>query len=124
METIALQSAIVPFKVPDLFGGLAEGRGIATATPLELRLEFRVKENVLNLIKSSVKEVRIPRAEIGSIRLKRGLFRDKLSVRVKSLTALEDLPGCDNCDITLLVARRDREQSDDMVVLLGGVPSR
>ena len=120
MESIARQSATVPFKAPEMFAGLVESSGIAKATPLELTLEFVVKDGVLNLIKTDVKEVRIPRAEIGAIYLKRGLFNDKLIIRVKSLAVLQDFPGCDNCDITLRVARRDRGQSSDIVVLLGG----
>jgi hypothetical protein len=116
---MSMPSATVPFKVPDLFAGLANGAGIATATPLELTLQFVVQDSVLKIIKTKVKEIRIPRAEIQSIKHKRGLFGDKLIVRVKTLALLQELPGCDNCDITLRVARRDRHQAGDAVLLLG-----
>jgi len=124
MEAIAMQSAPVPFKVTNLFAGYAEGAGIAKATPLELTLEFTVKETILSLVKSGVKELRIPRSEIASINLKPGLFRDKIVVRVKSLSLLQKLPGCDSCELTLRVARRDRDQAGDLVLLLGGTPLR
>src|SRR5689334_2634732 len=123
MDTTSMQSAMVPFKLPELFAGLVKGNGIARATPLELQLEYVVKDGVLNLVKTNVKELRIPRSEIESINLKCGLFNDKLVVRVKSLATLQDLPGCDSCDLTLRVARRDRNQAGDVVLLLGGVPS-
>ena len=114
-----MPSATVPFRVPDLYAGLANGSGIATATPLELTLQFVVEDSVFKVIKTKVKEIRIPRAEIQSIRHRRGFFRDKLIVRVKTLALLQELPGCDNCDITLRVARRDRHQAGDAVLLLG-----
>jgi hypothetical protein len=44
------QSITLPFKVPDLFGGFAEGKGLAKASPSELVLEFVVKDTVLDLL--------------------------------------------------------------------------
>ena len=38
------QSSTLPFKVPDLFAGFAEGKGLAKASPSELVLEFVVKD--------------------------------------------------------------------------------
>ena len=112
-------SITLPFKVPDLFGGFAEGKGLAKASPLELILEFVVKETVLDLFKSGVKEIRIPRAEVDVVRLKRGWFGAKVHTRLKSMKWLADLPGCDNGEVTLYVARRDRDQAQAFVRRLG-----
>jgi hypothetical protein len=38
------QSIALPFKVPDLFAGFAEGKGLAKASPSELVFEFVVKD--------------------------------------------------------------------------------
>jgi hypothetical protein len=112
------QSIILPFTVPDLFAGFAEGKGLAKASPSELTLEFVVKENLLNVFKSGLKEIRIPRTEIDVVRLKRGWFGAKVHIRVKSMKWLADLPGCDNGEVTLHVARRDRDQAADFVQVL------
>src|SRR4051812_22029001 len=93
----------LPFKVPNLFAGFAEGAGMARATHSELTLEFVVKENVLNLFKTGVKEIRIPQSEIDGIQLREGWFRDKLRIRVKSIRWLADLPGCDSGEVVLHV---------------------
>ncbi|HWW02576.1 MAG TPA: hypothetical protein VNZ64_22955 [Candidatus Acidoferrum sp.] len=114
------QLIALPFKVPDLFAGFAEGKGLAKASPSELTLEFVIKDNLLNLLKSDPKEIRIPRAEIDGIRLERGWFGAKVHIRVKSLKWLTDLPGCDNGEVTLQVARRDRDQASDFVRVLSG----
>ncbi len=114
------QSVTLPFSVPNLLAGFAEGQGLAKATPAELILEFVVKDAVVSLLKSSTREIRIPRAEIDVVRLKRGWFGAELHIRVKSLKWLADLPGCDNGEVTLHVARRDRDQAAAFVqVLLG-----
>ena len=104
-------SITLPFKVPNLFAGFAEGRGLAKASPSELTLEFVVKDNLLELFKSAVKEIRIPQSEIDALRLKQNWFGSKVHIRVKSLKWLADLPGCDNGEVTLHVARRDRLQA-------------
>ena len=108
----------VPFKVPNLFAGFAEGKGLAKADNSELTLEFIIKENLLNVFKTGVKEIRIPQSEIAAIHLRQGWFTDKLRIRLKSLRWLADLPGCDSDEVTLHIARRDRPQAADLVQAL------
>jgi hypothetical protein len=109
----------LPFTVPNLFAGLGEGAGLAKASSAELILEFVLKDTVLDLFKSSAKEIRIPRSEIDVVRLKRGWFGGKVSIRVKSLKWLADLPGCDHGEVALHVARRDRDRAAEFVRALG-----
>ena len=115
------QSITLPFKVPDLFGGFAEGKGLAKASPSELVLEFVVKDTVLDLFKSGLREIRIPRSEVDAVRLKRGWFGAKVHIRLKSMKWLADLPGCDNGEVALHVARRDCDQAAAFVQMLGQV---
>ena len=113
-----MSEVTVPFKVPNLFAGFAEGKGLAKASDSELTLEFVLEENVLNLFKTGVKEIRIPRSEIDAIHHRQGWFTDKLRIRVKSMRWLADLPGCDTGQVTLHVARRDRAQAASFVQVL------
>ena len=71
------QSITLPFKVPDLFAGFAEGKGLAKASPSELVLEFVVKDTVLDLFKSGMKEIRIPRIRGGCRSTEAGLVRSQ-----------------------------------------------
>jgi hypothetical protein len=112
-ETITL-----PFKMPDLLGGFAEGTGLAKASQTELTLEFVVKDGLLNVFKSGVKEIRIPQTELDVVRLNRGCFGAKVHVRVKSMKLLADLPGCGGGKVTLHVARQDRALAAALVHLL------
>src|SRR6267142_521565 len=114
------QIVTLPFRVTNLIGGLAEGKGLAKASPSQLILEFVVKDTVLYLFKSNVKEVSIPQSEIDAVRLKKGWFGGRVFIRVKSLKWLADLPGCDNGEVTLRVARRDQGRAVDFVKMLAG----
>ena len=116
------QSITLPFTVPNLVGGFAEGRGLAKVSPSELILEFVVKETVLEVFKSDMKEIHIPRSEVDVVQFKRGWFGAKVRIRLKSMKWLADLPGCDNGEVTLHVARRERDQAAEFVQLLRQIP--
>jgi len=118
----------LPFTLPSLFGGFAAGEGLAKASPAELALEFVVQDSVLNVLKSGVKEIRVPQSEIDVLRFHRGWFRSRIYVRLKSLKWLAELPGRENNgELTLHVARRDRDRAEEFVRMLsgrGGQPDR
>ena len=116
-------SVTVPFKVTDLFAGFAEGTGLAKATPSELAIEFMIKDSVVNVFKSGLKEIRIPQSEIDFVRYKQGWFCNKIQIRVKSLRWFADLPGCDEAELTLLVSRADRERAAELARILSGPPN-
>ena len=58
------------------------------------------------------------RSEIDVVHFKRGWFGAKVRIRLKSMKWLAELPGCDHGEITLHVARRDRDQAGDFVRML------
>ena len=116
-------SVTLPFTVTDLFAGFAEGKGLAKATPSELTIEFMIKDSVVNVFKSGVKEIKIPQSEIEFVRYKQGWFCNKVQIRVKSLKWFADLPGCDEAELTLLVSRADRERGAELARILSGAPT-
>jgi hypothetical protein len=118
------QSITLPFTVPNLFAGFAEGNGLAKGSPSELVLEFVVKDTVLDIFKTGVSEIRIPRSEVDVVRFKRGWFGAKVYIRLKSMRWLADFPGCDGGEITLHVARCDRDCAEAFVQALGQVDGK
>jgi len=113
-----MNTVTVPFKLPDLFSGWAEGNGLAKATPSELTLELVVKDGVLGVLKTGIREIRVPQSEIASLRHHRGWFTDKLTISFNTLRTLADLPGGGTDRITLFVSRRDRPQATSLVQTL------
>jgi hypothetical protein len=114
------QSVILPFSGLDFFEGFAEGKGLAKASPSELRLEFVVTDTVVSVLRSGVKEIVIPRSEIDMVRLKQRWLSTQVHIRVKSLKWLADVPGCEKGEVTLQIARQDRDQAAAFVQVLSG----
>ena len=111
----------LPFCVSDLFGGLAEVNGLAKASASELILELVVKDSLLNVFKSGLKEIRVPQSEIDGVVFKRGWFGTTVRIRFKSMKWLADLPGENNAEVILIVARQDRDRAVDFVRILSPV---
>jgi hypothetical protein len=62
----------VPFVLDDLYGGLGRCEGLLRDEGEELCLEFQVKDSLAGILKTRVKEVRIPVKELVSITYKPG----------------------------------------------------
>jgi hypothetical protein len=114
------QSVTLPFSGLDFFEGFAEGKGLAKANPSELKIEFVVTDTVLSVFRSGVKEIVIPRPELDDVRLEQKWLGTRVHIRVKSLKWLADLPGSENGEVTLHIARHNRDQVAAFVQVLSG----
>jgi hypothetical protein len=103
-------SMSIPFRLPEIYHGLAEGHGRLHVGEEGLRLEFRVKDAVFGVLKSRVKEVFIPYADIESFELKIGWFRRRLFIHTRSLQLVEDFPGDDDGCIILNVRKSPKDR--------------
>jgi hypothetical protein len=113
-----MDSAHIPFSFPDVYQGLATGGGLASATNAGLTLEFQVKDGFFGVLKSGIQKVVIPVTELHSVALKQGWFRQRLVIRVKSMSTLANVPGNDTGQVELQVARRDIETAQALVSIL------
>jgi len=104
----------IPFKAES---GLSEINGVAKFSTAGVVLEFESK--FFGFIKSGVKEVRIPVAEILDIKFKKGVFkrRSKIELRMKNFTKLSELPYKDG-KLTLKLERDDYERAEEAVAKL------
>jgi hypothetical protein len=113
-----MNSAPLPFSLPNVYQGLGLGTGIATATTEGLRLEFEVKDSFVGVLKSGVRNVDISMAELYSVNLKQGWFLTKLFVRTRSMSALQNIPGAEGAQVELRIARKDRSAARNLVSIL------
>src|SRR4051794_27929808 len=97
---ILIDSVPVPFTLSNLYGGLAEGKGIASARITGLSLEFQVKD-VLGLTKSGIKDVLLGLHEIASIEYRKSMWGANIVVHSKTLKSLADVPGAVNGELCL-----------------------
>ena len=106
----------IPFKCQSPHG-LSEIEGIGKFSAAGIVLEFETK--LLGLLKTGVKEVRIPLSDILDIKFKKGMFKygAKIEIRFKSLAKLGDLPIKDG-KISLKIPRDDHQRADETVQTL------
>src|SRR5690349_802318 len=112
-----LDSVSLRFSNTNVYAGFAAAGGVVRTSPAGLVLEYQVKENLSGsgLLKSGVKAVTIPYAEIQSVSVKKTLVSTKLVVRTKTLSALEEVPFAQPGELELGIARKDRAEAERLV---------
>ncbi|WP_414587834.1 hypothetical protein [Scytonema sp. PCC 10023] len=108
----------LPFSIANVYQGFAEANGIAKANEAGLILEFQVKDGLMGVFKSPIKEVQIPINEIFSVELQVIWFVTRLIIRTKSIAILSDVPGSKAGQIALWIARKDRQVARELVSVL------
>ena len=85
-----------------------------------LRFEFQIKDSISGMIKSSVKQVRVPVTQIETVQLHKGLFGCKwggvrIVMQSVDLNTFKEIPGMSHGKIELHVARENVEQAQAFV---------
>src|SRR5262245_60903702 len=111
---------MVPFTIGDLYGGFGECHGLLRDEGEQLCFEFQTKDSLAGLIKSRVREVRVPVKELVSVTLPKGwLGRSWLGVtmviQATRLKTLKDVPGTTQGRVELSIARKDRDAAEQLV---------
>jgi hypothetical protein len=101
----------IPFKTES---GLSQIDGMSKFSSAGIVLEFESK--LFGLIKSGVKEIRLPLAEILDVKFRKGFFRffARIEIRLKNFALLSELPSKDG-KITLKLVRDDFERAQEAV---------
>ena len=94
----------------------AETEGILSADDTDLKFEFRTSDAVLGVIKSDIREVRLPLDRIESITFrKQWLAGCSIMIRVSEMRAASDLPGFKQGEVELSIERKHREVTAEFV---------
>ena len=115
----------VPVWLGYQYGGLAECSGLLRDEGDDLVLEYQSKEALIgDMLRSSVRQARIPRELLASIVLKKTWlgFKTQLVIRTTTLAPLANVPGMDKGVLVLQVAKNDREAAERLLADFG-VPS-
>jgi hypothetical protein len=112
--------ASVPFSIRRLYGGLGRCHGVLHDEGDNFRFEFQVKDSFAGLLKTDVKEIRIPVKEIDSVQLLRKWWgTSRRGVRIVlhaiGLATFKDIPGASHRQLVLNVARRDVDMAQAFV---------
>ena len=109
------ETAPVPFKMEEnALGGLAEVTGLLSLEGDYLIFEYRYL--FLGFIKRPVQEFELAIADIRSMEFDSKVFGayNRLIVRTRRQSALQQLPGSDQGRVKLVIKRVDREIADEL----------
>ncbi len=98
----------------DCYHGLLDVQGIVGLDEDDLVFEFEVHDGFLALLRSPLREVRVPIAQIESVELVDGWLSSIVVVRGRKLATLEKLPGAFT-EVRLRVKRPDRGRAKSLV---------
>lgn len=105
----------LPFSIPDVYGGLAEVRGLLKADDQTLTLDFETKDSVLELFRLDTKVICVPLAQVTAFEFKEGWFTRRITIRANSLEALRQVPGARGAEVRLKVRRENVEIARECV---------
>lgn len=104
----------VPFSIPEINHGFQEASGLMKLTREGIELEFEIKDALLGVIKSGIKNVTIPYSKLESITYKKGWFSTKLILTGTSMRVFEDVPGTDVATCTINFKRKHRKEAQSL----------
>jgi hypothetical protein len=110
----------VPFSIPCLFAGLGQCHGVLHDEGDFLRFEFQLKDKFGGLLKSKVKQVRVPVGDIVSVQLTKGWLGAswtgvKIILQAADLATLKEIPGMSQGKVELSIARPDAALAEAFV---------
>jgi hypothetical protein len=110
------QSVSLPFSIVNAYEGLAQVNGIVRVSEAGLVIEFEVKDGLLGVLRSGVKEVLIPIDELASLDMQRFWLFTRLIIRARSLVTLNQIPQSKSGQAVLWsVGGRNREIAERLI---------
>ncbi|MFQ5571620.1 MAG: hypothetical protein ACE5G0_18220 [Rhodothermales bacterium] len=101
----------VPFSISDAYEGLADVEGLARFEDDVLHLEFQTTDAFFGVLKSGINTVRLTLANLESARFSKSMFRATLTLRVRSMSLIDAIPGARRGEIKLRFARKYRDDA-------------
>ena len=105
----------VPFIIPEINNGFQQAEGLLKLSKEQLEMEFEVKDAILGLIKSGVRDAVIHFSDLKSIEFKKGWFSTKIILEGTSMKTFKDLPGSELATCTLKVKRKHRDDAESLI---------
>lgn len=109
----------VPFTV-DLYAGFGQSNGLLRDEGDDLVLEFQNKDKIAGIIKSGVRQVRVPLNDLVSVTITKGWLGGRwmgvtIVLQAARMETLQDVPGMRQGRVELSVASKDRDAAERFV---------
>lgn len=106
-----MSSVSIPFTFKKVYGGFGHASGLVRVEESGLVIEYRVIDSLFQVMKSPVKTLYVPFADLALVELRKNAFSTRLHIRANTMAVLQDFPGEDNGCVDLELKRQDRPQA-------------
>lgn len=110
-----LSQIAIPFKIEEVFQGLAETTGILRFSDNQILVEFQTKDSIFGVIQSDVKCIKIPLESLLLIELKKKMFFTRIIIKTNSLHTLKKLKGYNKPELILNIKKEYRDEARQFV---------
>ena len=100
----------VAFSTPDIHSGLSEAKGMLYVDENDVTLEIEVTH--IGLIKGRSRTVQFELTDLDSVRHKRSILGDTLTIRTQPRDLVTDLPGAADGELCLKIKKKHRRDLD------------
>ncbi len=91
--------------------GLSEAHGLMKfSAKTGLVLEFQVKDAIIGIIKSAVKEIQLDWEDIVDFQIKKKWFSVTVTIRVNKMSIFEELPSTKSAEFDAKIKKEDYEK--------------
>jgi len=105
----------LPFVITELYSGLATVQGLVSLEQDDLILEFQIKDGLVGVLKSQVREVRVPLRELEAITLEKKWLSLGLVLKAYRIRTLLDIPSSEAGRVVLKLTKRDEAVAIQLV---------
>src|SRR5947207_9130113 len=114
-QTVMTMKPTVPFTIRNVYQGFAETEGILSMDGADLKLEFQTTDNVVGLLKSGVREIRLPLDGVEEVCFQKGWFGCSLVIRVAEMRGASEVPNFKRGEIALSIAKKHSKAAADFI---------
>lgn len=105
----------VPFRVTDINLGFQEAEGLLRFESNRVVIEYRIKDALGLSIKSDIRVIHLELKDLRSLEIKDWWITLRLTLSVRSMKSIEELPNAHSGEITLKIGRKYRKALRDFV---------
>lgn len=101
----------IPFKIKNVYEGLAETEGVITIENEHLKIEFQTKDSIFGFLRSQLNTILLPIKELAHVNHKPGLFKDTLTLRATNMRYFLPVPTSKHGEIQVIIDKKNREDA-------------
>lgn len=101
----------LPFHFPEVYEGFAEAEGLLVLTADAIVLEYQIKDIFTGAIKSQLKKVVLPFAQIDDVEFRTNFLRTDISIQMNSMELVQDVPNAKQGRVRLKISRKHRREA-------------